>query len=34
MKKKYLDETYLRDVDQYRIKEIETPDEYVVFKHF
>lgn len=34
MKKKYLDETYLRSVDQYQIKEIETPEEYIVFKHF
>ena len=34
MKRKYLDETFLRDVEEYQIEKIETPEEYIVFKHF
>ncbi len=34
MIRKYLDETYLRDVEEYQIEKVETPEEYIVFKHF
>ena len=34
MKRKYLDETFLRDVEEYQIEKIETPEEYIVFKYF
>lgn len=34
MKVKYLDETYLRDVEEYKIEKVETPEEYIVFKQF
>ena len=34
MVRKYLDETFLRDVEEYKIEKVETPEEYIVFKHF
>ena len=34
MIRKYLDETFLRDVEEYQIEKVETPEEYIVFKHF